>query len=339
MKKIILLLFLAKVYFLSSQGIIALHHNGNTQIFNGTNAFSQAYTAAQNGDTMYLSGGFFYPVNINKRLVIFGAGHHPDSTLATGQTIIQGAIYIDPDADSLYLEGLYINGNIAHSQSDAKIDYLTIRRCAFNSIYIQGNRTNPSLYNLIEQNVIRGEADFSNTSQLIFRNNIFQIRLHNAYNALITNNIFLRSPYWTWNGGVPIFNTDNSLIQNNIFFSEEVGVIFLDCENNQILNNLFITTPNYTSNFNSGNYHDYVQSNIFLYCPSNTFNYSYDYHLQNPSTLLGTDNTQIGIYGGSAPWKEGAVPKIPHIIMKNIASQTDSNGLLNIQIKVGAQNE
>ncbi|MCX7696375.1 MAG: hypothetical protein N2Z72_01620 [Bacteroidales bacterium] len=339
MKKALFLLLLFKGIFLLPQGIVVLHHQGSSQVFKGNNAFSLAYQSAQNGDTLYLSGGFFWFVNINKKLVIFGAGHHPDSTIATGQSIVQGNVILESDADSLYLEGLYINGNISYSSPGHKVDYVTIRRCAFNNISFTGNRSNPSLYNLIEQNVILSNADFSNTTHLVFRNNIFQNRFHHGYYALISNNIFLRSPYWSWYGGVPIYNTDYSIIRNNIFFSETVGVGFLECENNQILNNLFITTPDYTSNFSSGNYHDYPQSSIFINCPNNTFDYSYNYHLQNPAVLLGNDGTQVGIYGGSAPWKEGSVPKIPHIIQKNIASQTDSNGMLNIQIKVGAQNE
>lgn len=345
MKTIAGFLSLVAIFYtpmLFSQGIIALHHNGNTQIFKGTSAFSQAYNAAQNGDTLYLSGGYFWPVNINKRLVIFGAGHNPDSTQATTQTIIQGTIYLEPDADSIYIEGLYINGNIQYSNSNHKIDYVTIRRCIFTDISFSGDRSTPSLHNLIEHNVILNHADFSNTEQLLFRNNIFQNRFHHAYNAVITNNIFLRSLHWSYYGGVPLYNVDNSLVQNNIFFnvSPYYGNLgFLECENSQFYKNLFITTPNYTSNIQSGNYHDYPQANIFVNCPSDAFSYTYNYHLQNPSTLLGTDGTQVGIYGGSAPWKEGSVPKNPHIIQKNIAPQTDNNGMLNIQIKVGAQNE
>ncbi|MCX7862829.1 MAG: hypothetical protein N2449_07520, partial [Bacteroidales bacterium] len=150
MKKIILIFttIVVSSVCLFSQGIIALHHNGFTQIFKGTSAFSDAYNAAQNGDTMYLSGGYFWPVAINKRLVIFGAGHFPDSTAATGVTYIQGNLELNPDADSLYLEGLYINGNIQYSGGDLKIDYLIIRRCMIvGALVLNGNRTTPSLYN------------------------------------------------------------------------------------------------------------------------------------------------------------------------------------------------
>ncbi|MCX7861862.1 MAG: hypothetical protein N2449_02575, partial [Bacteroidales bacterium] len=220
---------------------------------------------------------------------------------------------------------------------------LIIRRCMIvGALVLNGNRTTPSLYNTIEQNVILNYVDLSNTKQLILRNNIFQDRVYHAYEALISNNIFLRSPHVPWIGGVPLFNVDNSIISNNVFYSVSPNygnVVFHYCENNTIQNNLFITTPNYTSNIAMGNFHDVAQSSIFVNCTSDNFNYSFNYHLQSPTTYLGTDGTQVGIYGGSVPWKEGSVPKIPHIIEKNIAPQTDSNGMLQIQIKVAAQNE
>jgi hypothetical protein len=43
------------------------------------------------------------------------------------------------------------------------------------------------------------------------------------------------------------------------------------------------------------------------------------------------------MYGGSFPYKAGAVPINPHIVTKIIAPQTDVNGDLNINITVGAQ--
>jgi hypothetical protein len=52
---------------------------------------------------------------------------------------------------------------------------------------------------------------------------------------------------------------------------------------------------------------------------------------------LGEDLSQVGVYGGLFPLKEGFVPQNPHINYKNISAGTDENGLLNIQINVNAQ--
>lgn len=67
------------------------------------------------------------------------------------------------------------------------------------------------------------------------------------------------------------------------------------------------------------------------------FNYAHNYHLKSPTTYLGTDGTEVGIYGGTFPYKEGSVPRNPHIQLKNIASKTDDNGSLQIEIQVEAQ--
>ena len=55
------------------------------------------------------------------------------------------------------------------------------------------------------------------------------------------------------------------------------------------------------------------------------------------TTYLGDDGTEVGIYGGLVPFKEGAVPINPHISQKSIQTTTDSNGLLNIYFTVEAQ--
>jgi hypothetical protein len=63
-----------------------------------------------------------------------------------------------------------------------------------------------------------------------------------------------------------------------------------------------------------------------------------NYHLTNPGNYAGTDGKQVGIYGGSFPYKEGAVPSPPHVRSKTIASSTDGQGKLNVQITTSAQN-
>ncbi len=91
------------------------------------------------------------------------------------------------------------------------------------------------------------------------------------------------------------------------------------------------------SNTGSSNWFGIAPNSIFVNCPSAAFDNTYDYHLQTPSNYIGTDGFQIGIYGTSAPFKEGVVSKNPHVILKSIAPQTTPTGDLNINITVGAQ--
>jgi len=64
-----------------------------------------------------------------------------------------------------------------------------------------------------------------------------------------------------------------------------------------------------------------------------------DYHLKadSPGKNAGKDGTDIGIYGGSYPWKEGSLPFNPHYQKIQVAPKTDNQGNLNVNIMVKAQ--
>ena len=71
-----------------SQSVISVvQADGNSAFFGD---LQTAVVAAQSGDFIYVPGGTFSMGNdtIKKGVTIIGAGHYPDSTLATNQTII-----------------------------------------------------------------------------------------------------------------------------------------------------------------------------------------------------------------------------------------------------------
>ena len=82
-------------------------------------------------------------------------------------------------------------------------------------------------------------------------------------------------------------------------------------------------------------------SNIFVNQPAAATFWSpaYNFHLKSGCSGigLGSGGTDAGIYGGSTPWKEGGKPFNPHFQSINIPGGTGANGLLNIDIKVEAQ--
>jgi len=112
--------------------------------------------------------------------------------------------------------------------------------------------------------------------------------------------------------------------------------------NSTAKNNLFVEhnpLPNETTNVGSNNIVGQEQSSIFINQEGNTFNYTHDYHLQtsSPGKNAGTDGTDVGIYGGIYPWKEGSIPFNPHFQQVQVSPKTDANGNLNVNIKVEAQ--
>ncbi len=54
-------------------------------------------------------------------------------------------------------------------------------------------------------------------------------------------------------------------------------------------------------------------------------------------TFLGTDGTQVGIYGGKTPFSD--VPSNPQVTQKNIATKCTFDDKLNVNIKAEAQNQ
>lgn len=317
-----------------------VRQNGTlTVIYTSNNPFIDAYNNASNGDTIYIPGGFYnFPNGINKRLVIIGAGIYPDSTVYTGETIINNSFTFGSGSDSTEIIGLSINGDI-HFDYWSIIHKVKILRCKVNNIYLNGTGYLKS--HIFIKECIFGEChggggnmiNYLTVTNCIITNRVWDL----AFGGLIQNNIFIRDQ----NGGIHahIFNVNNSIIQNNVFYDNNNSNIGNFGNNNQILKNVFALTPSsYGTNFASGNYTNVPQSSILVNGPANTFSFNANYHLQSPSTYVGTDNTQVGIYGGSmGPFKEGAVPYNPHIYYKSVAPTTNSSGQLQIQFKVSAQ--
>lgn len=320
----------------NAQQKVALHSNGTTSVFGGTTPFVDAYNAAQAGDTIYLPGSpLTYPTTIDKSLVIFGTGHYPDSTSATGRTVLYGDLTIGANADSIFIEGIELSGYL-YFASNAKVDYATISRCKLNFIKYNGTQTTPCEYNTIKECVITSDVYLDNATMTSLSNNIIQGRILNGNSNSIENNILLYSSgstsYYTLN------NVDNSTISNNIFFKPNTYV-HNQCESNTFTNNVFSQAISSGSNTFNSNYYSVDLTTLFVNQTGTAFDYTHDYHLVNPATYIDTEGTQISIYGGVFPYKASSVPSNPHINFKNISTTTDSNGLLNISIKVNAQQE
>ncbi|MGD0710552.1 MAG: hypothetical protein ABR968_05165 [Bacteroidales bacterium] len=334
MKKLIFILLLFAVSYSYGQVRVALQHQGTTTLFSGTQPLQDAYTAAVSGDTLYLPGTTFSGLTITKQLVIYGTGHYPDSTTATGVSVINGFSF-DAGSDNSVLEGVKIAGNLNNNSYEVKVDSVTISRCHITgSIQLYSSyfdNTHPKCVNWkIKQSVVDGNIDCTDASTIQISNNIIAGYINDIFESgLIANNVLLYFNNWLFTG------VNSSLIQNNIILDNDIINV---CQFNLIQKNIFVYTPAMGTNTALNNFYPVTQSSIFVSQSGNSFDYSQDYHLASPSTYVGTDGHDIGIYGGMYPYKEGAVPFNPHIISKSIPQNTDVNGHLNINIKVDAQN-
>ena len=328
MKSIILIAaaLLATASIFSQKAVLLHKTNGTQQAFYSNQPLVDAYNAAGAGDTIYIPGGFFAGFHIYKRLFIYGAGHYPDSTQATGTTVITNYLTVQDEADSTLVEGLHVNGSFDIATGAT---YVKVKRNRIESTFtVLGN------YVQIEANVMMSNVQCNSTPmQLLFASNIIQGSIVGFGNGTVfRNNIFLAD----WRV-LPYPHSTYVLFENNIFVGTNPewnyggGSVY-----NTFTKNVFYINPDFTNNTASGNYTN--ASNVFVNQTGNAFNYGHNYHLQNPANYQGVDATQCGIYGGLFGYKEGAVPANPHIISKTISATTDGTGKLNATIKVAAQN-
>lgn len=313
-----------------SQPRVALHSNGTTTIFAGNNPAIDAYNAAVPGDTLYIPGGLLTMPNINKRLVIIGAGHNPDSAIATGITIVNG-FSISTSGDSVHLEGLYINGALY-----VESDYVSIFRCYVNGNLFLNYYYATLNYIRVSECIIKDDIESSKTNFLEVYNSIFS-SVQNMNNGTVQNCIVFGRYYgYPYYGDVGFFNCNSSLLQNNIVYN--TSLIIVGAGNYSTYKNNIMRLPVSIGNHTFINNYDTLSlNNIFVNHTGTSFSYNNDYHLKNPTLYMGTDATQVGIFGGLNPFKEGTLPRNPHIVNKTIAPYTNQGGELNINFKVTAQ--
>jgi len=333
MKKIYFLITLALIIegrVSLAQNLVAVHHN-NTATFYTT--LSSALTGASDGDTIYVPGGSFDGITITKRLHLVGVGHHPDSTDATSRTYIKG-ISIGNGSSGGSLTGIYLSDNF-YIYFSSNLNGYTISRCYIPSLCYATTPV-PVLINIIFFENYFGTMNMlnANFSSFYLSNNIFTYETNSPENSIIRNNVFLHGSY-------PYFS--NSLVENNLFNNYSA---YYNCYNSIFHNNVNggINGANTSGNQGSGNYlNQGAFSSFFVSYDPATITlaniYQANFHLVpgSPYFNAGRDGTDIGIYGGAYPWKDGSIPFNPHIQSINISPVTNSSGNLDVNIQVEAQ--
>jgi len=342
MKKSISLLVLISllgVMNLKAQSpVVTLQHAGTTQVFYGTAAFTSAYTAALTGDTIVLSAGTFTSTTIAKQLKIIGSGCYTDSV--TLGTTLTSSITFNPGSEYSSLEGV-ICTNIYPYASNVQI----IRCYTSNISFYNYTCTNVT----ITGNIITSGISFfgTNVTNALVNNNIIigSASVTNGTGVYFTNNTFITSANYVFNSMTGCYFKNNAIYSSVAFNSyplnSAVGCTFdhnLFSEVSSSGSNFKLSNIIYNGNTFLTNYYPVTTSNVFTSTTGSIFNYSFgnNYHMLN-SSFLGTDNTEVGMYGGTTPFEYHAIPTNPQIISISVANQTDSNGNLPVNIEAKAQ--
>lgn len=337
--KLFLVTFIANQ--VSAQQVTALHSTSGETMFYGSQSFVDAYNQAVDGDTLYLSGGSFIPpAMVDKTVLIFGAGYHPEYTTATLPSQISASFSMGSNADNLYLEGLLFASDVQAINTD-DLNGVSIRRCR-----IEGNLLVQSGIGLnsnfgVSESIIEGYVDISALTSSSFANSFLGDRIINASGNLFSNNLFFHASTSTGTNKA-LYNIQNCTVVNNIFVAYSNYHVTSPVSEGNIFENNVFTVSNIafgTAPILNNNYFDYGMDEVFVDQTAADFSFDDDYHLLQPEVLVGNDGTQVGVYGGLFPLKEGGIPMNPHISDKNISGTTNASGQLEVEITVEAQEE
>lgn len=332
MKKNILLLlaiFLASVASYAQQATATLNHNDTITTFYGIGALVEAHNSAAHGDVITLSSGQFTAPTIGRvNLTIIGAGMdgdairmEPDSSKWVLPTILVGDFkfgsYVSSFNGSITLKDLVINNLYLQQSYFGDNSSIIAERCFFKSYRTtaSGARVSYTLYNcsgfFAEVKRINAVNSYiclghyaANCLDGIYTNCIVKLDSRTNVSCDIANSTL--SNCIVFKGGATKTFNDGVLCQNTLYIGSETdafsGVTAVNCWS--------VTDSNI---FKEGTYYELIEEIAQKY--------------------LGTDGTEIGIYGGAHSFSP--TPIGPRITRCDVAPKTTPDGKLSVHIEVG----
>ena len=331
----LMMLFVAAVLtnnvFAQGSLLATLNHEGTISTFYGSQAWKNAHDAAANGDVITLSSGTFVAVNITKAITVRGAGMGIDSTAVSEPTVITGDFTIniaEPGSNRLTLEGIYCNHKIYYTNvvnplflkcrlkkisfnyAEDVLKDASFIHCRIAEVFNLGTNSSASCVN----SVIQDPCSFNNsTSNFEFINCVI---------------VFT---------GSPLYSVSSSSFKNCIFRSvytsdyvsgSSTAYNCVGLGSTNIFKNVTNATNKIVSDFASI-FKTYTGAKLDLLDSEN-------FQLTDAAKTqyLGTDGTEVGIYGGNLPFDP--TPSNPQITKCNVAAKSTADGKLSVDIEVNA---
>jgi hypothetical protein len=335
MKKILFLAFalMLSAFTFAQQQLAVLNHNNEITAFYGADAFIDAHSAAVNGDVITLSSGVFNATNITKAITIRGAGAWADST--GGATMLRNNFTIDisqNDTLNLTMEGIYVYNSVTiatvYNPQFIKCYFQWIGRSA-----CHGTLQNASFVNCILAYWYSyygcGSSTFS-VSGTQFLNCV--VMESNCYttNDTYVNCVVRQNPE----------NATSRMFQNCVLYYDYSGTTAPVNNSSTSYNCLYVqlnTDSTKTNNLFSPMASHVLWNKRDMNTVFKTFNGStegenFELLPSIANNCLGTDGTQIGIYGGAMPFD----PHVTSPLIKriNVANRSTSDGKLEVDIEV-----
>ncbi len=324
MKKLTIITLLTMAFFLGNH----LHAdtwrvNNNPLYTNGCDhCFSELQEAVNStmvspGDTIHIeaSTSDYEGVDIDKQLVIIGPGYFLNENNGLQQNqlnaTVNGDINLNAGCEGSVLTGLRVKG--AYASINIYTDDINIKRCYSGSagLYFNNNEWTIS-------NIYIAQCFLSKITHIGYPDPITNLNISNCY---IDGGVYLPGSgsdiyegVFTQNVVAGNFESSNGIdVYNNIFKSEyEQG----NNSTSNVFNNIFtselpvwldgssnIHLPEGTVFIAEGSPDGILHLNPSNICPECYQGYS-------PS---GTNDEELGIYGGSAPYVLSGIPSIPTV--------------------------
>lgn len=321
--------------------IATLQHDGNFRHFYGQDALTAAYAAAVDGDIITLSPGTFtWSGDFTKGITLRGNGRE-----APSKTFISGKVYMySQSADKkTVIEGIHFNTSVIIYRKDAASGNGNIS-------FIKDQ------FNMIEINNYSSVTTGTCPKVRIYNSYIANMYFYTPFDVTVYNS-FVGNPQSESNIGNCMINFVNCKIQHNARTSSGGNVYtyietahYLNFYNCIFIPGLSSTQTLYPSNkipstSTCYNCLSLKNTNLFADLRAGSNNkFEADPSLVHPdgqlsqltedakSKYIGTDGTEIGIYGGMYPWNNTV--QYPTVTTFQPEPKTSKEGILNIQVAV-----
>ena len=322
-------LMAATATFAQSTLVATLTHGSDVKMFYGTYALRDAHSAAVSGDVINLSGGAFQATDIKKAVTLRGKGID-----AQEPTYIVNSFNIDipqNDKGRLSMEGIGCGNAVCLKGTLTNAYFL---KCQFSNMECYNNTT-PTIKNamLADCKVIDIMYLYGNSTFQFINSYVGWFENSSSNSAASFINCVVR-PF----NNNPNYLRNSQLINCVIFTSTSdsdyytlklpsasVGSNCVAIGYTELFNNSPASTGNKKSTFA-----ELFKTYKGTYSDSETFELTD----AAKTKFLGTDGTQVGMYGGVLPYT--STPSYPQITKMNVANKTTADGKLSVEIEVSA---
>lgn len=343
------------VTYAQSPLVATLNHNDTISVYYGIDALSSAYSAAVNGDVITLSsGGFSAPSKIAKIITIRGAGMETDSVNKVAPTILTGDFHVySPQATSstwhLTIEGIHHDGKIYYGYRGGTYDYFDLTnaqfiKCRLNEFVCSSTVTNYISVDIEGVKFI--QCKIKNITAL--GNATFLNCYVGAPGCAYTGSTTYKMSYECFNcvvyGSLHPSHVNNSLFVNSVLIGGNpldktnmaYNCIGVYTANSDTVNHVFSNLPDNLSNVCYRKVGEVFDTKTFDANGTDNYSDADTYQLLESirTKHLGTDGTEIGMYGGALPYTP--LSALPRIKKFNVAPQSDGEGKLKVEIEVSA---